>query len=68
MYFGSKVYGLPLLLYDDLCGIEKHAWYPRNMEDRDYKHCRYPRCVHKFYEKTCLSFIFIDDYFKDRHR
>lgn len=67
MYFGSKIYGLPLL-YDDSCGIGKHAWYPRNMEDRDFKHCRYPIYMQDFCNKTCLSFIFIDDYLKYRHR
>lgn len=66
-YFGSKIYGLPLL-YDDSCGIGKHAWYPRNMEDRDFKHCRYPIYMQDFCNKTCLSFIFIDDYLKYRHR
>lgn len=66
-YFGSKIYGLPLL-YDDSCGIGKHAWYPCNMEDRDFKHCRYPIYMQRFCEKTCLCLSSMDSYFKDRHR
>ena len=67
-YFGSKIYGLPLL-YDDSCGIGKHAWYPCNMEDRDFKHCRYPMYMQEFCEKTCPFLSPIDNYyFEDRHR
>lgn len=70
MYFGSKIYTLPLYYDDDLCGITKRVRDPCVMRYRDFKHCEYPVCAQEFSERTCSSLDPITDkyYFGERHR
>lgn len=67
MYFGSKIYGLPIHNYDNV-PIKTAPFFFRGATfNLRRRHSLYPNCVRGIYQKSCPT-IETMIFLKDKHR